>query len=346
VSTTAGNTQAYADTSGSFKRRGPRFTDRIVASPSGPGQWPAEPGRYRLAASLACPWAHRSIIVRRLMGLEDALSLGIVDPLQDDRSWRFTLDDGGVDPVLGIRYLEEAYLARDPQDGIENGVSVPAIVEVASGQLVTNDYPNITVDLGREWAAFQRPGAPELYPDALRDEIDAVNEGVFHDVNNGVYKAGFATSQSRYEEAYTALFARLDELDARLENRRYLVGDHITEADIRLFTTLARFDAVYHGHFKCNRAKLAEFGALWAYARDLYQTPGFGDTVDFDHIKRHYYMVQTTINPTQIVPLGPDPSAWLRPHHREELGGSPFGPDGTPPSPLEKPLRPLGPIDM
>jgi glutathionyl-hydroquinone reductase len=345
VSTTAGNTQAYADTSGSFKRRGPRFTDRIVASPSGEGEWPAEPGRYRLVASLACPWAHRSIIVRRLMGLEDAISLGIVDPLQDDRSWRFSLDEGGVDPVLGYRYLEEAYLARDPQDGIENGVSVPAIVDVPSGQLVTNDYPHITVDLGREWAAYQRACAPVLYPDALADEIDEVNEGVFHDVNNGVYKAGFATSQARYEEAWTALFARLDALDERLQDRRYLVGDHITEADIRLFTTLARFDAVYHGHFKCNRQKLAEFDALWAYARDLYQTPGFGDTVDFDHIKRHYYMVQTTINPTQIVPLGPEPSAWLTPHHRDELGGSPFGPDGTPPEPLGKPLRPLGPID-
>ncbi len=346
MTTTAGNTKAYADSSGSFKRRGPRFTDRIVASPSGPGEWPVEAGRYRLVVSLACPWAHRSVIVRRLMGLEDAISLAITDPLQDDRSWRFSLDEGGVDPVLGYSHLEQAYLARDPEDGTENGVSVPAIVDVPSGVLVTNDYPQITIDLGREWGAHQREGAPTLYPDDLRDEIDEVNEGVFHDVNNGVYKAGFATRQARYEEAYTALFARLDALDERLTDRRYLVGDHITEADIRLFTTLARFDAVYQSHFKCNRQKLAEFGALWAYARDLYQTPGFGDTVDFDHIKRHYYMVQTTINPTQIVPLGPDSSAWLTPHHREELGGSPFGRDGTPPAPLEHPLRPLGPIDI
>jgi glutathionyl-hydroquinone reductase len=346
VSTTAGNTKAYADSSGSFKRRGPRFTDRIVAHPSGEGEWPAEPGRYRLVVSLACPWAHRSVIVRRLMGLEDAISLAITDPLQDDRSWRFSLDEDGVDPVLGYTHLEQAYLARDPEEGTENGVSVPAIVDVASGQLVTNDYPQITIDLGQQWRAHQRAGAPDLYPEELRAEIDEVNEGVFHDVNNGVYKAGFATKQTRYEEAYNALFARLDELDERLENQRYLVGDHITEADIRLFTTLARFDAVYQSHFKCNRQKLAEFGALWAYARDLYQTPGFGDTVDFDHIKRHYYMVQTTINPTQVVPLGPEPSAWLTPHHREELGGSPFGPEGTAPEPLEHPLRPLGPIDM
>ncbi|GAA4829115.1 glutathione S-transferase C-terminal domain-containing protein [Actinomycetospora corticicola] len=345
MSTTAGNTKAYADSSGSFKRRGPRFTDRIVANPSGEGEWPAEPGRYRLVVSLACPWAHRSVIVRRLMGLEDAISLAITDPLQDDRSWRFSLDEGGVDPVLGYTHLEQAYLARDPEDGTENGVSVPAIVDVASGALVTNDYPQITVDLGQEWRAHQRAGAPDLYPEHLRAEIDEVNEGVFHDVNNGVYKAGFATKQTRYEEAYAALFARLDALEERLESRRYLVGDHITEADVRLFTTLARFDAVYQGHFKCNRQKLAEFGALWAYARDLYQTPGFGDTVDLDHIKRHYYQVQTTINPTQIVPLGPL-TAWDTPHHREELGGSPFGPEGTAPAPLEHPLRPLGPIDM
>jgi len=330
------------DDSGSFRRRGPRFTDRILASPSGEGQWPVEPGRYRLVVSLACPWAHRSVIVRRLMGLENAISLAITDPIQDERSWRFTLDEGDVDPVLGYRYLGEAYEARDPENGTENGVSVPAIVDVPSGLLVTNDYPMITLDLGNEWAKYTRPGAPTLYPEPLRAEIDEVNEGVFHDV----YKAGFAASQNSYETAYAALFARLDELDERLENQRYLVGDRITEADIRLFTTLARFDAVYHGHFKCNRQKLAEFGALWAYARDLYQTPGFGDTVDFDHIKRHYYQVHTGINPTRVVPLGLEPSAWLQTHHREELGGSPFGPDGTPPEPLTAPLRPLAPLDM
>ncbi|MDD7936936.1 glutathione S-transferase C-terminal domain-containing protein [Actinomycetospora lutea] len=314
--------------------------------PSGEAQWPVEAGRYRLVVSLACPWAHRSLIVRRLMGLEDAISLAIVDPLQDDRSWRFSLDEDGVDPVLGQRHLEEAYLARDPEHGTDNGVSVPALVEEATGRLVTNDFPHITIDLGIEWAKYQRPGAPTLYPEELRAEIDAVNEGVFHDVNNGVYKAGFATRQSRYEEAYTALFARLDELDERLADQRYLVGDHITEADIRLFTTLVRFDAVYHGHFKCNRQKLAEFENLWPYARDLYQTPGFGDTVDFDHIKRHYYQVHTSINPTQIVPLGPEAAAWLEPHRRGDLGGSPFGPDGTPPAPLDRPLRPLPPLDM
>jgi putative glutathione S-transferase len=171
-----------------------------------------------------------------------------------------------------------------------------------------------------------------LYPKELRDEIDEVNAVVYRDVNNGVYQCGFASSQSAYEKAFEPLFARLDWLSARLEGQRYLVGDTITEADIRLFTTLVRFDAVYHGHFKCNRSKLTELPVLWAYARDLFQTPGFGDTVDFDHIKRHYYVVHTSINPTQIVPMGPDLSGWLTPHGRESLGGRPFG-TGTPPGP-------------
>jgi putative glutathione S-transferase len=279
-------------------------------------------------ASLACPWAHRALIARRLLGLEPVLSVAVADPIQDERSWRFTLDPDGRDPVLGIRYLAEAYHAADPD--YHGGISVPAIVDVPSGKLVTNDYPQITLDLSTQWRAYHRPGAPDLYPEPLRDEIDEVNEGVFQDVNNGVYRAGFATRQDVYERAYQGLFARLDTLEDRLRRRRYLVGDTITEADLRLFTTLVRFDAVYHGLFKCNRSKLAELPALWAYARDLFQTPGFGDTTDFDHIKRHYYQVHTNLNPSRIVPVGPDRSGWLTPHGREALGGRPFG-DGTPP---------------
>ena len=311
-----------------FKRSPSHFTDRITAD--GADGWPVEAGRYRLVVSRACPWASRALISRRLLGLEPALSLAVADPLQDDRSWRFTLDPGGRDPVLGIRYLSEAYDARET--GYPGGVSVPAIVDVPSGRLVTNDYLQITLDLATEWRALHREGAPDLYPEALRDEIDEVNELVYHDLNNGVYRAGFATEQEEYEAAYRDVFRRLDWLSERLATRRYLVGDTITEADIRLFTTLVRFDAVYHGHFKCNRSKLTEDPVLWAYARDLYQTPGFGDTVDFDHIKRHYYQVHTGINPTAIVPAGPDLSGWLTPHHREQLGGRPFG-DGTPPGP-------------
>ncbi|MET9533239.1 glutathione S-transferase C-terminal domain-containing protein [Streptomyces sp. NPDC006649] len=312
-----------------FKRSRSHFADRVTAD--GRDGWPVEAGRYRLVASRACPWASRALVSRRLLGLEEALSLGITDPVQDDRSWRFTLDPGGRDPVLGIRFLSEAYDAREA--GYPGGVSVPAIVDVPSGQLVTNDFQQITLDLATEWSGLHRPGAPDLYPERLRGEIDEVMEGIYRDVNNGVYRAGFAAEQGEYEDAYRDVFRRLDLVSERLTGQRYLVGNTITEADIRFFTTLVRFDAVYHGHFKCNRSKLTEDPVLWAYTRDLYQTPGFGDTVDFDHIKRHYYGVHRGINPTGIVPLGPDLSGWLTPHYREELGGRPFG-DGTPPGPV------------
>ena len=296
---------------GEFVRQKNRFTDRITAD--GSSGWPAEPGRYRLVVSLACPWAHRALIVRGLLGLEDAISLAVVDPVRDERGWRFTLDEDGRDPVLGIEFLSEAYLKTDP--GFEGRYTVPSIVDVESGRVVTNDYPQITLDLSTQWRAFHKPGAPDLYPEALRAEIDEVIESIFQNVNNGVYRCGFAGSQEAYEEAYDALFAELDRLSARLENQRYLVGDQLTEADIRLFTTLVRFDAVYHGHFKCNRNKLTEMPVLWAYARDLYQTPGFGETVDFDHIKRHYYYTHEAINPTRIVPKGPV-TDWTEPHGR------------------------------
>jgi len=292
--------------------------------------WPVEAGRYRLVAARACPWANRSVISRRLLGLEDAISLGLPGPTHDARSWTFDLDPDGRDPVLGIERLQEAFFARTPD--YPRGITVPAIVDAPSGKVVTNDFPQITLDFATEWTAFHREGAPDLYPEALRGEIDEVNAVVFRDVNNGVYRAGFAGSQKSYERAYRTLFDRLDRLSERLAGQRYLVGDTITEADIRLFTTLARFDAVYHGHFKCNRNKLTEMPVLWAYARDLFQTPGFGDTIDFDQIKAHYYVVHSDINPTGIVPVGPDASGWLTEHGREQLGGRPFG-DGTPPAP-------------
>lgn len=292
--------------------------------------YPVEPGRYRLVVARACPWANRAIIVRRLLGLEPVLSMGMCGPTHDKRSWTFDLDPGAVDPVLGIERLQQAYFARFPD--YERGITVPAIVEIDSGEVVTNDFARMTLDLSTEWSEHHRPGAPQLYPDDLRDEIDEVAELIFRDVNNGVYRCGFAGSQDAYEAAYEQLFARLDWLEQRLAQQRYLVGDTITEADVRLFTTLARFDPVYHGHFKCNRQKLSEMPALWAYARDLFQTPGFGDTIDFAQIKRHYYYVHTDINPTRIVPAGPDLSNWLEPHGRERLGGRPFG-DGTPPGP-------------
>ncbi|WP_026875846.1 glutathione S-transferase family protein [Jiangella gansuensis] len=319
-------TKLTTNEAGEFTRGANRFDARVTAD--GASGWPVEPGRYRLVVSLACPWASRAVLVRRLLGLEDAISMAVADPIQDERSWRFTLDPEDRDPILGIEFLAEAYAAADPD--YDGGVSVPAIVDVPTGQVVTNDYPQITLDFSTEWRAYHRAGAPDLYPEAWRDEIDEVNELVYRDVNNGVYRAGLAASQEAYERAYDDLVTRLDWLTSRLADQRYLVGDHITEADIRLFTTLVRFDAVYHGHFKCNREKLTENPVLWAYARDLYQTPGFAGTVNFDHIKRHYYQVLHQLNPSRIVPAGPDLSGWSLPHGREALGGSPFG-DGTPP---------------
>ena len=238
--------------------------------------------------------------------------------------------------MLGIARLEEAFLRRDPV--YSRGITVPAVVDVPSGAVVTNDFAQITLDLSTQWRAYHRAGAPDLYPEHLRDEIDAVNRRVFAQVNNGVYRVGFAGSQDAYDAAHARLWTAMDWLEDTLTDRRYLVGDTITEADVRLFTTLVRFDAVYHGHFKCNRNKLTESPALWAYARDLFQTPGFGDTVDFAQIKEHYYVVHTDINPTRIVPGGPDLSGWVTPHGREALGGRPFG-DGTPPRPLHEDER-------
>jgi putative glutathione S-transferase len=318
----------YVVPGGEFSRDSRYLATRITAD--GRDGFPVEPGRYRLVVSRACPWANRAIIVRRLLGLEDVLSMGVCGPTHDARSWTFDLDPGGRDPVLGYERLQEAFFARDPH--YSRGITVPAVVDTTTGQVVTNDYPQITLDLSTEWQEHHRDGAPDLYPEPLRAQIDEVNAEVFADVNNGVYRCGFAGSQRAYEAAYARLFSRLDQLSERLESQRYLVGDTITEADVRLFTTLARFDAVYHGHFKCNRSKLSEMPVLWAYARDLFQTPGFGDTTDFDHIKRHYYEVHRDINPTGIVPAGPDLSSWLTPHAREALGGRPFG-DGTPPGP-------------
>jgi glutathionyl-hydroquinone reductase len=319
---------SYVAGKGEFNRDTNYITTRITAD--GRDGYPVEPGRYRLIVARACPWANRTIIVRRLLGLEDVLSIGFCGPTHDQRSWTFDLDPGGVDPVLNIHWLRDAYNKRIPD--YPKGVTVPAVVDVTTAQVVTNDFAQMTLDFSSEWTAYHRDGAPALYPEPLRAEIDEVSKRVYTEVNNGVYRCGFAGSQEAYDAAYDRLFTALDWLSDRLTKRRYLVGDTITEADVRLFTTLARFDPVYHGHFKCNRSKLSEMPVLWAYARDLFQTPGFGDTTDFVQIKQHYYIVHSDINPTRIVPKGPDLSGWLVPHGREALGGKPFG-DGTPPGP-------------
>ncbi len=329
-----------ASSEGAFERDTRYLADRITADAPTPGPtgekvgemtWPVEAGRYRLVAARACPWAHRTVIVRRLLGLEEVISLGLAHPVHGEASWNFDLDPDGLDPVLGVHRLRECYNARVPDYPL--GITVPAMVEVASGQVVTNDFAQLTLDFSSEWTAHHREGAPDLYPEALRAEMDPIMKRIYTEVNNGVYRCGFAADQQAYEDAYDRLWTALDWLEEHLADRRYLVGEHITEADIRLFTTLVRFDPVYQGHFKCNRSTLRAMPVLSAYLRDLFQTPGFGDTTDFEQIKQHYYEVHREVNPTGIVPAGPDMAWLLEPHGREELGGSPFG-AGTAPGPV------------
>ena len=295
---------------GRFVRQANRFTDRITAD--GSSGYPAESGRYRLYVSLACPWAQRTLIVRHLLRLHDVIAVTVADPIRDDRGWRFPTPE----PATGASFLSQLYLDTDP--AYEGRYTVPCIWDTRTGRLVTNDYPQITLTMETEFSAYHAADAPNLYPQELRPEIDEVNDVVFHNVNNGVYKAGFARSQHAYEEACDALFATLDELEDRLAAGRFLVGDRLTEADIRLYTTLVRFDSVYHGHFKCNLRRLVDYPNLWSYTRDLYQRPSFHETTDFDHIKRHYYLTHPHINPTGIVPKGPLLD-WSAPHDRERL---------------------------
>ncbi len=306
---------AETNAQGAFVRQAYTFRERITAD--GSSGLPAEPGRYHLYVSLACPWAHRAIIVRRLLGLESTISMSVVDPIRDERGWAFRDGPGySHDPINGFAFLSEAYLITDP--AYTGRYTVPCLWDRDTRRLITNNFPDITIDFETQFRAYHRPDAPDLYPEPLRPEINTVNAQVYEDVNNGVYKAGFATTQAAHEAAVDALFARLDWLEQRLARQRFLVGEQITEADIRLFTTLVRFDAVYYGHFKCNLRRLVDFPNLWSYARDLYQRPGFGETVDFDHIKRHYYMTHDQINPTRIVPKGPLVD-WAAPHDRARL---------------------------
>jgi putative glutathione S-transferase len=267
-----------------------------------------EPGRHHLYVSYACPWAHRTLIVRRLRGLEDVVGVSAVDPIRDARGWEFS---GGeyVDAVNGFRYLSEAYAASDPS--FEGRWSVPVLWDREAGRIVNNE----SADVVRMLNAWGTAG-DDLEPPELRPAIDEVNAVVYDNVNNGVYRAGFATSQAAYEEAFQGLFATLAELDARLADQRFLAGDRLTLADIRLFTTLVRFDAVYHTHFKCNGHRLIEYPSLWPYARSIYQLDGVAETVRLDEIKRHYYETHEMINPTRIVPLGPLDMDWDAPHGR------------------------------
>ena len=320
------HTPSYVEQGEEFTRDVTYIDDRITRDarvpehgPTEGRMWPVEPGRYRLIAAKACPWATRTLIVRQLLGLEDVISVGLPGPTHDARSWTFDLDEGGVDPVLDIHFLRDAYNARFTD--YPRGITVPAIVDTAEGPtkgaVVTNDFPWITHDLFFEWREHHRADAPDLWPAGLRAEMEEVMKRVYTEVNNGVYRCGFAGSQEAYDAAYDRLWTALDWLEDRLGERRYLMGEALTEADVRLWTTLARFDAVYHGHFKCNRQKLIELPNLWGYARDLYQSfPAFRDNTDFDQIKAHYYVVHGDINPSHIVPKGPDLSVWDEPHGR------------------------------
>ncbi|UYG16462.1 glutathione S-transferase C-terminal domain-containing protein [Brachybacterium huguangmaarense] len=307
-----------------------RYIDTRITRDARDG-YGVEPGRYRLIVARACPWAHRAVISRRLLGLEDVISMGIAGPVHDWRSWSFDLDPGGRDPVLGIERLREAYFRRVPD--YPRGITVPAMVDTRDGAVVTNDFQQMTLDFATEWTAFQREGAPDLYPAGRREEIDELNRWMLHHVNNGVYRTGFAGSQAEYEKAYRDLWESLDVLEERLGRSRYLMGPSITEADVRLFPTLIRFDVVYFAHFKANRQPLFTLPNLWNYTKDLFATPGFGDTVDFQQIKEHYYVVQTDVNPTRIVPLGPDLSGLLEPHDRDRFESATWG-AGTAPGPV------------
>ncbi|KQP50248.1 glutathione S-transferase family protein [Methylobacterium sp. Leaf108] len=294
-----------ASTGGRFKRTDAKFRNWVTADgspgPSGEGGFPGEHGRYHLYVSLACPWAHRTLIVRALKGLDEAISVSVVDPHMGSEGWVFGTSPGATpDTVNGASRLYEVYLKADP--AFTGRVTVPVMWDRTRATIVSNESAEIVRMLD---AAFDAEG-PSLYPEALRPEIDAINARVYDAVNNGVYKAGFATKQDAYEEAFEALFSELDALEARLDRGRYLCGSALTEADVRLFTTLVRFDAVYVGHFKCNRRRIADYPNLSNYLRDLYALPGVAETVNLTHIKRHYYESHPTINPTGIVPLGPD----------------------------------------
>ncbi|MBO9534406.1 MAG: glutathione S-transferase family protein [Solirubrobacteraceae bacterium] len=318
MSDARGLAQFGAETSddGEFVRQVSAFRRAVSADPG--AEFPAEAGRYHLYVSYACPWASRTIVYRKLKGLEDVIGMTVVDPVRDERGWRFNTDgssaaNGEPDPLHGWTYLSEGYLKTDPE--FSDRVTVPLLWDTKTGTAVNNESSEIIRMLNSEFNAFAKHPEVDLYPEALRDEIDALNTRIYDTVNNGVYRSGFATTQRAYEAAVTELFASLDWLEGILAERRYLTGDQITEADWRLAMTLFRFDPVYVGHFKCNIRRIADYPNLWAYTRDLYQQPGIAETVNFDHIKRHYYVTHPQLNPTRIVPVGPEID-WDEPHGR------------------------------
>jgi putative glutathione S-transferase len=298
-------------TGGEFIRADSQFRDAVTAN--GASGYPAEAGRYHLYVSLACPWAHRTLIFRKLKKLEDVISVSVVDPVITEGGWAFR--DGFTDTVNGFAFLRQAYTRTDP--GYSGRVTVPVLWDRQTKRIVNNESSEIIRMLNSEFNALT-PVKSDFYPAALRQEIDEINAFVYERINNGVYKAGFAGSQRVYESAITRLFAALDEIEKRIAQSRYLVGATITEADWRLFTTLIRFDAAYVTHFKCNLRRIEDYPNLSNYLRDLYQVPGITETVDFDHIKRHYFMSHRHLNPSGLVPVGPILD-FSKAHNRERL---------------------------
>jgi glutathionyl-hydroquinone reductase len=301
---------------GRFVRQQDAF--RRWVSANGESDFPAAEGRYHLYVSWACPWAHRTIIVRHLKRLNEIIGMTAVDPIRDERGWAFRDGPGhSRDPINGFEFLSEAYLATDP--AYHGRVTVPVLWDKEKRVIVNNSDDDLMRILNREFESYTDSDL-DLYPEKHRAEIDRLNELIYETVNDGVYRAGFATSQTAYEQAVYPLFETLDQLDARLSARRYLFGDSPLETDWRLFVSLIRFDPVYHGHFKCNIRRIADYPSLYGYLRDLYQIDGIAGTVNFDHIKRHYYFTHDDINPTRIVPVGPAQDLWA-PHARESLKG-------------------------
>jgi len=299
---------------GEFKRQEDVFRDWVKAD--GSSSFPPVPDRYHLYVSWACPWAHRTIIARKLKKLERVIGMTVVDPIRDDRGWAFADGPGHTtDPVNGFKFLRQAYIATN--SNYQGRVTVPVLWDKETGRIVSNSDDDIMRMFNRE---FNPPSEStvDLYPKGLRDEIDQLNMFIYENINDGVYRAGFATSQKAYEEAVLRLFDALDHLEKCLNRRRYLLGQRPVETDWRLFVTLIRFDAVYHGHFKCNLRRIVDYPNLFGYLKDLYQYDGISDTVNFDHIKRHYFITHDDINPTRIVPIGPDQELYA-PHDRAHL---------------------------
>jgi putative glutathione S-transferase len=307
--------EGSTDDSGAFQRQETTFRDEIRDDPD--ARFQPESGRYHLYVSYACPWAHRTLLVRALKGLEDAISVDVVDPYRDDEGWQFTPEKAGctADTVTGSDYLREVYQAAD--DDVTGRVSVPVLWDREEATIVNNESAEILRMLDTAMDDYATRDV-DLYPEGLRDEVDQVIEAIYDPINNGVYRAGFADSQAAYDEAIDDLFEALSHWNSVLDDQRYLAGDRLTEADLCMFTTLIRFDHVYHTHFKCNVRAIHEYDNLWPYLRDLYQTPRVADTVDLDHIREHYYTTHPEVNPKRIVAQGPDLD-FEAPHDRDRL---------------------------